>query len=206
MGHLGKRRVYRLTERVCQQAGPGWHGDGFGLYLHVRPSGSRAFVQRIVVNGRRRDIGLGPFPVVRLAEAREAALENLRLRRQGVDPLARRLRKKGVPTVRELAETVIMARQRSWRGSQTEADWWRTFTKYVFPRVGNTPVDEVTTGDVSAIVEPHWRGRGSPGYLVRQRLDVLLRRAVVLKHRSDNPACQLLDALSPGATGACSSS
>ena len=197
MGHPRKRRVYKLTERVCQQARPGRHADGFGLYLDVRPSGSRAFVHRIVVNGRRRDIGLGGFPVVTLAEAREAALENLRLRRQGGDPLARRLWKKGVPTVRELLETVIKARQRSWRGSQTEADWRRSFRRYVFPKVGDTPVDEITIEDVSNIVEPHWQGRGSAGYLVRQRLDILLRRAVVLKYRSENPAHQLLDALSP---------
>ena len=48
--HVGsprKRRYYRLTERVCQQAGPGWHGDGFGLYLDVRPSGSSRHHLRI---------------------------------------------------------------------------------------------------------------------------------------------------------------
>ena len=196
-----KRRLYRLTPRVCHQLRPGRHGDGFGLYLDVRPTGTRAFVHRIVINGRRRDIGLGPFPVVTLAEAREAALENLRLRRQGVDPLAHRLRKRGAPTVRELLEKVIEARERSWRGAQTQASWRRCFKRcfkqYVFPSVGDTPVDRVTIEDVTRIVEPHWHGRGSAGYLVRQRLDVLFRHAVLLKHRAENPAHQLLDVLLP---------
>ena len=195
MARTGKRRVYRLTPRVCQQARTGKHGDGFGLYLHVRRDGSRAFVHRIVVNGRRLDIGLGAFPIVTLAEAREAALENLRLRRQGIDPLVHRRQKRGAPTVPELLEKVIEARKPSWRGAQTEPGWRRCFKQYVFPVVGDTPVDRVTIADVTRIVEPHWQGRGSAGYLVRQRLDVLFRRAVVLKYRSDNPAHQLLDVL-----------
>lgn len=164
MARTGKRRVYRLTERVCQQARPGKRGDGFGLYLHVRRNGSRAFVQRLVVNGRRRDIGLGAFPIVTLAAAREAALENLRLRRQDIDPLLHRRQKRGTPTVSELLEKVIEARKPLWRGAQTEASWRRCFKRYVCPVVGDTPVDRVTIEDVTRIVEPHWLGRGSPGY------------------------------------------
>ena len=60
----------------------------------------------------------------------------------------------------------------------------RDFNNYVFPLVDDIPVDRVTIEDVARIVEPPWQGRGSPGYLVRQRLDVLFRHAVVLKHRS----------------------
>lgn len=195
MARTGKRRVFRLTERVCQQARPGKHGDGFGLFLHVRRNGGRAFVHRIVVNGRRVDIGIGPFPIVTLAQAREAVLENHRLKRQGIDPLVHRRQKSGAPTVPELLEKVIEARKPSWRGAQTEASWRRCFKQYVFPVVGDTPVDRVTIKDVTRIVEPHWQGRGSAGYLVRQRLDVLFRRAVVLRYRSDNPAHELLDVL-----------
>lgn len=192
MARHRKRQYFKLTERDCHKARPGRYGDGLGLYLDVRPSGGRAFVHRIVVNGRRRDIGLGGFPAVTLDKAREAALENLRLRRRG---LAHRIGKKTVPTVRELLPKVINLRKRSWRGSETEASWARDFKRYVFPLVGDIPVDRITIAQVNRIVEPHWHGRGSPGYLVRQRLDVLFRHAVVLKHRSDNPAHELLDLL-----------
>ena len=194
MARRRKRSYFKLSERDCHNAGPGRHGDGLGLYLDVRPAGSRAFLHRIVINGVRRDIGLGPFPTVTLDAAREAVLENLRLRRQGGDPLAHR-RQKSAPTVRELLPRVINLRKPSWRGSETEASWLRNFKTYVFPSVGNTPVDCVTIEDVARIVEPHWQGRGSHGYVVRQRLDVLFRHAVVLKYRPDNPAHELLDLL-----------
>ena len=55
----------RLTALVARALSrPGRHGDGDGLYLHVTPAGSKSWVQRIVVDGRRRDIGLGPYPTV----------------------------------------------------------------------------------------------------------------------------------------------
>ena len=152
-------------------------------------------MQRIVVNGRRCDIGLGGYPVTTLAKAREKGMDNLRVRDEGGDPLALRREKKRVPVLSELLETVIKVRQPSWRGSQTDASWRRSFTRYVFPIVGDIPVDKVTIEAVTKIVEPHWLGRGSAGYLVRQRLDAVLRRAVVLGYRSDNPAHQLLDVL-----------
>ena len=194
MARRRTRQYFKLTEHACHTARPGRHGDGLGLYLDVRPTGGRAFLQRMVVNGVRRDIGLGPFPIVTLDAAREAAVENLRLRRLGVDPLAHR-RQKSAPTVREFLPRVIKMRKPSWSGANTEADWLRTFKNYVFPSVGGTRVDRVTIEDVAGIVEPLWRGRNSPGYTVRQRLDVLFRHAIVLKYRSDNPAHELLDLL-----------
>ena len=161
MAPRGKRQYYKLTDRKCHRAGPGWHGDGLGLYLDVRPSGSRAFVQRIVINGRRRDIGLGAFPGTSLDAAREKAIDNRRLRDKGIDPVAHRSPQIAAPTMRELLEVVIDSRKPSWRGAGTEASWRRDFERYVFPRVGDTPVDRVTIHDVSAMVEPLWGG-GTP--------------------------------------------
>ena len=65
---------------------PGRHADGAGLYLFKRPSGACQWVQRIVIHGRRRDLGLGPYPRVSLAEARRVALDNRGLTRAGGDP------------------------------------------------------------------------------------------------------------------------
>ena len=65
---------------------PGRHGDG--LYLNIAPSGSKSWVQRIVVDGRRRDIGLGPYPAVSLTRAREIAHDNRSAIAQGRDPIA----------------------------------------------------------------------------------------------------------------------
>ena len=194
MARTGKRRVYRLTERVCQQARPGKHGDGFGLYLRVRRNGSRAFVQRLVVNGRRVDIGLGPFPIVTWPTPRPGSGESA-TQTSGHRPAGPSSSEEGSANRPRAPRQGHRGAERSWRGAQTEASWRRCFQQYVFPVAGDTPVDLVTIEQVTRIVEPHWQGRGSAGYLVRQRLDVLFRRAVVLKYRSDNPAHQLLDVL-----------
>ena len=67
---------------------PGAYRAGETLYLNVAPGGSKSWVQRLTVHGRRCDIGLGGFPLVSLAEAREAAFQNRKLARTGGDPLA----------------------------------------------------------------------------------------------------------------------
>ena len=197
MARRRKRQYYKLTNRQCHNAPPGRHADGLGLYLDVRLSGSRAWVQRVVVDRIRRDIGLGGFPTVTLEQAREQVLENRRLIRQGVDPFARRLEQKGVPTIRELVPIVIAKRKKSWRGSRTEASWLRSFKDYVFPLLGDIPVNGVTLTDIERVVEPHWDAPGTAGHLVRQRLDVLFRHAVVHGYCSKNHAHDLLELLSP---------
>ena len=73
---------------VSKTKQPGRYADGHGLYLVIEPSGSRRWEQRLQIRGKRRTLGLGGFPVVSLAQAREAALENKRKARAGHDPLA----------------------------------------------------------------------------------------------------------------------
>jgi hypothetical protein len=75
-----------LTALQVKNAKPGRHTDGKGLYLLVKPSGAKSWVLRIVVNGRRRDFGLGPADLVSLNEAREKALEARKMVRNGFDP------------------------------------------------------------------------------------------------------------------------
>ena len=77
-----------LNSRKVGTAGPGKHGDGRGLFLYVKPSGARSWVLRYQVQGRRRDLGLGAYPDVTLAMARDRALEARRLIAEGEDPIA----------------------------------------------------------------------------------------------------------------------
>ena len=81
---------------------PGRHGDDLGLYLNVSPSGTKSWVQRIAVDGRRRDIGLGGFPAVSLALARPLSANNRAAVAEGRDPLAERQRAP-MPTFRDAA-------------------------------------------------------------------------------------------------------
>ena len=96
----------KLTNAKCKGlTRPGRHGDGGGLYLHVKPSGAKSWCQRITVRGRRRDLGLGAFPRVSLAEARSLAKHNRDTVVDGGDPLAE-ARRANAPTFRVAAAQV----------------------------------------------------------------------------------------------------
>src|SRR5579862_995357 len=102
----GKRHPHNaLTDRKARQVNePGRYADGQGLYLVVEPSGARRWLLRTVIHGRRVDMGLGGFPLVALAEAREKARQYRKIARDGGDPLAeRRKAQTRVPTFAEAA-------------------------------------------------------------------------------------------------------
>lgn len=185
----GRHPHNQLTALTMRQLGPGRHADGEGLYLFVRESGARQWMQRIVIQGRRRDLGLGPFPRVTLAAARRVAVDNRRVARAGGDPTLEAARKNG-PTFRRIYEIVTEIRRKNWTKT-TEASWCRGFDKYVLPVIGDKPVAAVTLEDVRGIVVPLFNGRNSTGYILRQNIEYVLRYAVVEKHRSDNPAADL---------------
>ena len=128
---------------------PGRHADGNGLYLVVEPSGSKRWLLRTVVQGRRRDIGLGGATLVTLAEAREKALALRKLARDGGDPLAERRKAKAtVPTFAEAADQVHADHKASWKNEKHAAQWLSTLRTYAIPHLGTRPVDQVKTPDV----------------------------------------------------------
>ena len=91
----GRHPDKALSASFVRSAGVGRHADGNGLYLFVQPSGSRSWIQRLIIRGRRRELGLGSVALVSLAEAREKALANRKLAREGGDPLAEKRRAPG---------------------------------------------------------------------------------------------------------------
>ena len=126
----------------------GRYCDGNGLYLEVKPSGTRSWIQRLVIRGRRRELGLGGFPLVSLKEARARALANRQAARTGGDPLAEKQRARGMPTFAEATERVWADKHRGWRNPQHARDWLSSLTRYVLPRIGRMPVCDVTSADV----------------------------------------------------------
>src|SRR4051812_4912085 len=117
----------KLTDRTVRTAGPGRHGDGTvrGLMLVVFPGGSRSWVLRYQINGRRRDMGLGPYPEISLARAREKALEARALVKEGRDPLAERARVPAL-TFKAAAEALIDSKRPGWRNAKHAAQWGST--------------------------------------------------------------------------------
>ena len=186
----GRHPHKRLTDLILSRLKPGRHADGEGLYFWKRLSGTCQWVQRLVIHRHRYDLGLGSYRLVPLAKARQVALENRRIARAGGDP-RKSAAATGGPTFRSVYEAATETRSKAWARKSTEASWRRGFDQYVLPVIGDMPVAHVTVSDVRQIVVPHWRGRNSTGYLLRQNIEYVLETAVLEKHRLDNPAAAL---------------
>ena len=180
-----------LTDRTVRIAGPGRHSDGTvkGLMLVVRDSATRSWVLRYQIGGRRRDMGLGPYPEVGLAEARERALDARRLlKRDGRDPLAERGRAK-IKTFKEAAEALIESKRSGWRNAKHAAQWGSTLGTYAYPKLGALDVKVVDTTAVLDVLRPIWASKTETASRLRQRIEAVLDYATAIKVRSgDNPA------------------
>ena len=193
MGKLTALSVKALCE-------PGRHGDGDGLYLHVAPSGTKSWVQRIVINEKRRDIGLGSYPTVSLAQARSLAAANRSAVSEGRDPLAEKKQAKNlariptpsVPTFAEAAARVIELRRPIWSNPKHAAQWQSTLETYAFPVIGKKTVDEIAPSDVLAVLEPIWTVKNETATRVKQRIETVMDWAVQHGYRLYNPAGKAL--------------
>ena len=186
----GGRRLYSaLTDTAVRAAKvPGRIFDGHGLFLLVHPGGAKGWRQRITVRGRRQELSLGPYPVVTLREAREAALANLRMVHAGLNPKVERRRARGIPTFAELARADFEHRKSGWRNAKHAAQWIGTLEEFAFPRIGDRTVDDITVDDVFGVLSPIWHKRPTTAKRLRQRIAAVFAVAVAKGHRTDNPA------------------
>ena len=177
---------------------PGRYCDGNGLYLDVQPSGSRSWVQRITIARRRRESGLGGYPMVSLKDARTQAFANRQLARAGGDPLAeKRRRNRNVPTFDATAEEVWNQRKPGWDNAKYAQDWIAGLKRFAFPRLGQKPVTEVTTPDVIDVLRPIWHSSATTARRILQRIDVVMEYAVGMEYRADNPCLRVGSVLGP---------
>ena len=193
----GRHPSNALSAALLRLASPGRYADGNGLYLFVQPSGTRSWIQRLVVRGRRRELGLGSLALVSLAEAREKALANRKLAREGGDPLAEKRRAEGIRTFAEAASRVLEQKRDGWRGRRHHREWMSSLRRFAFPRIGKMPVSEVTSADVLEILTPIWHRKASSARRVRQRLRAVLEWAVAMEYRIDNPCDRIGPVLGP---------
>ena len=193
----GRHPHNALAPAFVRSAPPGHHIDGNGLYLYVQPTGARSWIQRLVIRGRRCELGLGSVALVTLAEAREKAVANRKLAREGGDPLADKRRLQSIPTFAEAAAAVIEQKQGGWKNAEQIRAWRNSLQRYAFPRIGTRPVSEVTSADVLAILSPIWHTKPVIAKAVRQRLHAVLEWAIAMNLRSDNPADRVRPVLGP---------
>ena len=185
---------------------PGSYGDGrggHGLTLRVKPrSGggvTKNWVQRLRIHGRGVNVGLGAYPVVSLANAREKALANRRAVARGRDP---RHRPAEIPTLAEAAEQVIALREPTWKDGPQEARIWRSsFRDYVLPVLGSRRVNEITPADVLAVLTPIWQTKRETARRVRQRIGTVMRWCIAQGHRRDDPAGEAIAQALPRSRG-----
>lgn len=174
--------VRRITE-------PGRYADGNGLHLVVDSSGSKRWLLRVVIHGKRRDMGLGGLATVSLAEARELARKYRKTAREGGDPIAQRKKEsQRVPTFKELAEKIHEQLAPSWKNPKHADQWIKTLQQYAFPHFGGRLVTSIMPNDVTAALAPIWYDKPETARRVRQRIRLVMDAAIESKYRTDNPA------------------
>ena len=180
---------------------PGRYGDGrgsFGLFLYVwRMSNGRIgknWGQRIQINGRHTNLGLGPVALLTLAEAREKARQNAKAIASGVDPQksSRRLRRvvqtSVSPTFAAAVERVVDIHRDHWKDPRTATAFQSTLKTYAFPALETRAVGEITSQDVMAVLEPIWTDKPEVSRKVRKNIGKVMKWATAQGFRSDNPA------------------
>ncbi len=175
---------------------PGRYSDGGGLHLYISKAGRKSWVQRITIDGRRRDIGLGAFPTVSLAQAREKAADNRAAVAAGRNPLAEK-RSPAMPTFREAARTVHEANKPRWRNGRHSAGWIQTLERHAMPALGNTPLDRIGRSDALDVLTPIWATRPETARRVRQRMRTVFRWAMAHGYMETNPAGEAIDGALP---------
>ena len=167
-----------------------------GLYLQVLPTGGKTWILRFSLGGKRRDMGLGGYPEIQLASAREKAREAREKVHKGTDPIkeAKEIKASAKAivesfTFEQCALKYIDLHRAGWRNVKHAAQWTNTLKKYVFPKIGALPVQDVTINHVLQTLEPIWTTKTETASRLRGRIECVLNWAKGRGFRSgENPA------------------
>ena len=159
---------------------PGRYSDGNTLLFVVAPNGRRYWLQRLTVDGKRRDVVLGNFgddrsdsTLLSLADARAVAAQNRRRARQGEDPFATGS-SGAVPTFGEALDRVLESVKREVRSPERVRAWLHPLEKHALPRLRDIPVDRIEQKKVLAVVEPLWNTTYETARQVRRKIHRVL--------------------------------
>jgi len=193
----------KVTEMSALQVGrlkaPGFYAIGgvAGLYLQVVESGARTWMLRAMMGGKRRDMGLGGFPDVTLAQAREKARSARQRLEEGVDPIEERRQARSAlaasraaaKTFEDCVEGFMKAKESEWRNPKHRQQWQNTLDTYAGPVMGQLLVGDVALPHVLKVLEPIWHDKTETATRVRGRIEQVLDWATVRGYRKgDNPA------------------
>jgi integrase len=186
----GAKDLAKLTKR-------GRYAVGNNVYLQISEWGTRSWLFRYRLDGRATHMGLGPYDLLTLAEARERGHQARRQLLNGVDPLKekraakrqRALERVHAKSFRECAVAYIAAHEAGWRGDRSRSQWTASLEQYVYPKIGNLSVADVDLACVLSVVEPIWTLVPETARRVRNRVELILDWATARGLRQgDNPA------------------
>ncbi|MEM6908378.1 MAG: integrase arm-type DNA-binding domain-containing protein [Pseudomonadota bacterium] len=168
MGKLSAAQIRALTK-------PGRYMDGDGLSLLLTAPRKGYWVLRATINGRRRDIGLGPLDLVKLAEARELAIDMRRDIQRGIDPIEERKRQKiEILTFKAAAEKVHTEQKATWKNGKHQDQWIKTLETYAFPKLGDRLVNDIEGPLIREVLLDFWLEKPETARRVKQRIGVVL--------------------------------
>ena len=192
------RTIGRLTAlTVAKAKTKGRYADGGDLYLQVSSSGAKSWIYRFMLNGRLREMGLGPVNAFSLAEARAKAAECRKLTWEGTDPIDARsavrasatLEAAHVVTFREAATAYCAAHKAAWKNEKHADQWTSTLSRFAYPVFGDLPVQSVDVRLVMTAIEPLWASRTETASRLRGRIEAILDWAKARGYRDgENPA------------------
>lgn len=176
------RLLNRLTVVGLRALPAGKHLDGAGLYLIKSDINSGRWMLRYRQYGRRRDMGLGGWPAVGLAEARRsAAAARLRLN-NGEDPIALRQleRRKHLFLLRDIARNCFEARKSDLRGEGIAGRWFSPLELHVLPKLGSTPVTQINQVLIKDVLASLWREKPVTATKALERLGIVMKHAAAM--------------------------
>lgn len=193
------RKARELSAIEVKRLGPGVHAAGgvAGLYLQVAEKGGRSWLMRMIVGTKRREIGLGPYPEVGLAKARERAAEAKELVRKGIDPIEQRkaaraelitAQKRGLK-FSDAVDLYVPVKSAALSEGKYRDNWRDSVDKYAMPVLGEMLVQDITLQDVLRVLEPIWGEITITADKLRRKLEQILSYTTTKGHRTGpNPA------------------
>jgi integrase len=196
---MPKKFRNRLTVKQIEALrDKGYYADGGNLYIKVTTSGSKSWVLFYTIGGKNREMGLGGYSDVSLADARDIAEEQRKLiKRDGVDPVAKRQADRVASriedakriTFEQAAYQYIEAHRTGWKNAKHAEQWSNTLRDYAYPTFGKLPVAAVDTSLVMKAIEPIWQTKTETATRVRGRIEAILDWATTRGYRDGvNPA------------------
>ena len=174
----------------------GKYADGGGLYMVVQKGGSKSWMLRTTIDGKRREIGLGSFPTITLAKARERAQENRTAIADGINPIVEK-RRAATPKFEQAARKVHELNMPTWSNGKHVDQWINTLETYAFPVIGDMKISDVRKQDCLSILLPIWTSKRETAARVRQRMGKVFKWAMAHDYIEYNPAGEAISEALP---------